>query len=207
MATIATKPSGYVLAQDPFIKTAKESDQDQVIASIVLAFSSDPAVRWMYPDPHQFLSSFPDFVRAFGGKAFEHGTAHYIDGFIGAALWFPPNILPDEDALGSLLLRTIPERMQEEMFAVFEQMGSYHPTEPHWYLPLIGVDLAHQGKGHGSALLRHALATCDRNQQIAYLESSSPKNIPLYERHGFKLLGEVQVGSSPPIFPMSRNPR
>ena len=51
MATIATKPSGYVLAQDPFIKTAKESDQDQVIASIVLAFSSDPAVRWMYPDP------------------------------------------------------------------------------------------------------------------------------------------------------------
>jgi GNAT superfamily N-acetyltransferase len=207
MATIATKPSGYVLAQDPFIKTAKESDQDQVIASIVLAFSSDPAVRWMYPDPHQFLSSFPDFVRAFGGKAFEHGTAHYIDGFIGAALWFPPNILPDEDALGSLLLRTIPERMQEEMFAVFEQMGSYHPTEPHWYLPLIGVAAAHQGKGYGSALLRHALATCDRNQQIAYLESSSPKNIPLYERHGFKLLGEVQVGSSPPIFPMSRNPR
>jgi GNAT superfamily N-acetyltransferase len=161
----------------------------------------------MYPDPHQFLSSFPDFVRAFGGKAFEHGTAHYIDGFIGAALWFPPNALPDEDALGSLLLRTIPERMQEEMFAVFEQLGSYHPTEPHWYLPLIGVDPAHQGKGHGSALLRHALATCDRNQQISYLESSSPKNIPLYERHGFKLLGEVQVGSSPPIFPMSRNPR
>jgi ribosomal protein S18 acetylase RimI-like enzyme len=172
-----------------------------------LAFSSDPAVRWAYPDPHQFFSSFPEFVRAFGGKAFEHGTAHYVEGFTGAALWLPPDVLPDEEALGSLLLRTVSEEIHDEVFAVLEQMGSYHPTEPHWYLPLIGVDPAHQGKGYGSALLRHALASCDRNHQIAYLESSNPRNIPLYERHGFKLLGEIQAGSSPPIFPMSRNPQ
>jgi ribosomal protein S18 acetylase RimI-like enzyme len=207
MTTIATNASGYVPSQDPSIKTANESDQNQVIASIVLAFSSDPAVRWAYPDPHQFFSSFPEFVRAFGGKAFEHGTAHYVEGFTGAALWLPPDVLPDEEALGSLLLRTVSEEIHDEVFAVLEQMGSYHPTEPHWYLPLIGVDPAHQGKGYGSALLRHALASCDRNHQIAYLESSNPRNIPLYERHGFKLLGEIQAGSSPPIFPMSRNPQ
>jgi GNAT superfamily N-acetyltransferase len=146
-------------------------------------------------------------VRAFGGKAFENGTAHYVDGFIGAALWFPPDVHPDEDALGSLLLRTVAEEMHEEAFAVFEQMASYHPKEPHWYLPLIGVDPGHQGKGYGSTLLKHALASCDGNHQIAYLEASSPQSVPLYERHGFKVLGEVQVGSSPPIFPMSRIPQ
>ena len=26
-------------------------------------------------------------------------------------------------------------------------MGEFHPTEPHWYLPLIGVDVTKQGRG------------------------------------------------------------
>ncbi len=43
------------------------------------------------------------------------------------------------------------------MFSMFEQMDALHPQEPHWHLPLIGVDPAHQGKGIGSALLSHIL--------------------------------------------------
>jgi ribosomal protein S18 acetylase RimI-like enzyme len=86
-------------------------------------------------------------------------------------------------------------------------MGKYHPQEPHWYLPLIGVDPAHQGKGFGSALLGHALEICDRDHLPAYLESSNPLNIPLYRRHGFELLDTLQVGSSPPVFPMLRPAR
>jgi GNAT superfamily N-acetyltransferase len=93
------------------------------------------------------------------------------------------------------------------VFGVLEQMDAYHPAEPHWYLPMIGVDPARQGKGYGSALLKHALARCDRDDKLAYLESSNPKNIPLYKRHGFELLGTIRVGSSPPLFPMVRKPR
>lgn len=33
----------------------------------------------------------------------------------------------------------------------------------------------------------------------AYLESSNPANVPLYEQHGFVVLGTIQVGSSPSI--------
>jgi ribosomal protein S18 acetylase RimI-like enzyme len=106
-----------------------------------------------------------------------------------------------------LLQRTVPEPVQKDLFAVFEQMSRYHPSEPHWYLPLIGVDPPQQGKEHGSALMQHALIPCDRDNQCAYRESSNPKNIPLYERHGFKLLGTIQVGTSPPIYPMLRKPR
>jgi len=74
-------------------------------------------------------------------------------------------------------------------------------------LPLIGVDLPQQGKGYGSALLQHALLPCERDTKLAYLESTNPKHIPLYERHGFEVLGTIQVGASPPIFPMLRKPR
>lgn len=55
--------------------------------------------------------------------------------------------------------------------------------------------------------MKHTLDACDRDHAPAYLESSNPKNIPLYERHEFELLGTIQVGTSPPIFPMLRKPR
>jgi hypothetical protein len=56
-------------------------------------------------------------------------------------------------------------------------------------------------------LLRHALQRCDRDHLPAYLESSDPANIPLYQRHGFVLQATLQVGSSPPLFPMLREAR
>jgi predicted N-acetyltransferase YhbS len=72
---------------------------------------------------------------------------------------------------------------------------------------MIGVDPSKQGQGYGSALLKHALERCDGEGKLAYLEASSPKSIPLYQRHGFELIGTIQVGSSPPLFPMLRKPR
>ena len=107
----------------------------------------------------------------------------------------------------ALIQRSVSEERQEEVFAVLERMGRYHPSEPHWYLPLIGVDPVLHGKGYGSALMEHALIRCDRDKKLAYLESSNPKNMTLYERHGFELLETIQVGASPPIFPMLRKPR
>ena len=191
----------------PTIKTATAADADPAIAVVTLAFSADPAARWTWSDPQQYLRHFPSFVQAFGGHAFTHGSAYYVDGYAGAALWLPPAVPPDDDALIALFKRTVPEPRHQYVFAVFDQMGHYHPQEPHWYLPLIGVDPCHQGKGYGAALMQHALLPCDRDHMPAYLESTNPKNIPLYERHGFAVLGTVQVGTSPPIFPMLRTPR
>jgi ribosomal protein S18 acetylase RimI-like enzyme len=191
----------------PTIKTVTPSNADQAVGTVVLAFSADPVARWFYPDSHQYLLHLPSFVRAFAGKAFEYNSAYHVDGYLGAALWLPPDVHPDENGLIALLQRTIPEEKQQEIFAFIEQMDSSHPSEPHWYLPMIGVDPAKQGNGYGSALLKHALERCDNDGKLAYLESSSSKSIPLYQRHGFELLGTIQVGSSPPLFPMLRKPR
>jgi ribosomal protein S18 acetylase RimI-like enzyme len=191
----------------PTVGTTESSQAEQAVAVIVLAFSTDPAARWSYPDPDRYLTHFPAIVQAFGGRAFAHGGARHVEGFAGAALWLPPGIRPDEERLASILRRSVAGERQEAVFAVFEQMGRYHPPQPHWYLPLIGIDPVHQRRGYGSALLRHTLAQCDREHAPAYLESSNPVNIPLYERHGFNVLATIQVGSSPPIFPMLRPAR
>ncbi len=189
------------------IKTATASDEASVIAVMLLAFGTDPAARWTWPDPQRYLEHFPKFVETLGGKAIAHGGAYCIDGYAGAALWLPPGVGPEEEKLTELFHRTAHEPSKKDALAVFEQMGSYHPQEPHWFLPFIGVDPSRQGEGYGAALLRHGLIPCDRDGTLAYLESSNPKNIPLYERHGFELLGTIQVGASPPIFPMLRKPR
>lgn len=189
------------------IKTVELTDEADIVAMEVLTFSTDPIMRWMYPEPNQYLTYFPQFVRAFGGKAFEHSTAYYIGGYIGAALWFPPGVELDAEPLIALFQHSIAEQNQAALFAILEQMGHYHPTQPHWYLSILGVEPTQQSKGYGSALMQHVLMECDRTRLPAYLESSKHSNIPFYERHGFELLGTIQAGSSPPLFPMFRHPQ
>jgi ribosomal protein S18 acetylase RimI-like enzyme len=125
----------------------------------------------------------------------------------GAALWLPPGVAPDGERLVALINEHAPASIRPDTESVFEQMDRFHPKEPHWYLPLIGVDPASQSRGYGSALLAHALARSDRDCVAAYLESSNPRNVSLYQRHGFEILGEIQAGSSPRVVPMLRKPR
>ena len=126
------------------IKTATASDEASVIAVMLLAFGTDPAARWTWPDPQRYLEHFPKFVETLGGKAIAHGGAHCIDGYAGAALWLPPGVGPEEEKLTELFHRTAHEPSKKDALAVFEQMGSYHPQEPHWFLPFIGVDPSRQ---------------------------------------------------------------
>ncbi len=189
------------------IKTALTPDQAGAIGVLTLAFSGDPMGRWSLPDPAKYLAIFPSIVKAFGGSAFGKGTAYVTNGFTGAALWLPPGAKSDEETLKRLFDENTNDEIKKDMHGIFEQMEKFHPAEPHWYLPMIGVDPAHQGAGIGSALMAEALKAVDRDGAIAYLESSNPRNISLYQRHGFKVIGEIQSGSSPVVRPMLRSAR
>jgi ribosomal protein S18 acetylase RimI-like enzyme len=182
------------------------ADEDPATETIVLAFAADPMARWTWPRAHQYLAAMPRMVRAFGSRAFANGSAFCTDGYAGAALWLPPGVEPDEEGLAAVIESTVAPSLASETAAIFEQMAKYRLAEPHWYLPLIGVDPAHQGEGQGNALMAHALAQCDDDHAPAYLESSNPRNIPFYQRHGFEPLGAIQVGSSPTLVPMLRRP-
>ncbi|WP_203337482.1 GNAT family N-acetyltransferase [Nocardioides limicola] len=174
------------------------------VRTLVLAFTNDPVIRWIYPDAGRYLAHFPEVATLLGAAAFEAGTVDHTSDGSGAALWVPPNSPADPEAAGELLARSVaPERL-EVMFAFLGQVDEFHPTTPHWYLPFIGVDPRHQGRGVGSALLRTALARVDGDGVGAYLEASSEGNRALYERHGFQVQGEIRVADSPPLWPMWR---
>lgn len=103
-------------ARDAQVQTAGSNDQLRLTATMSLAFSTDPAVRWMYPAPETYLAYFPEFVTAFGGRAFECGTAHFIGDVQAAALWLPPGVQPDEEALMNLFERTFQSRTRKLCF-------------------------------------------------------------------------------------------
>jgi GNAT superfamily N-acetyltransferase len=191
----------------PTVRVMDAADEDRAVAIIALAFAADPMARWTWPDARQYLAAIPRMARAFGGNAFSHGSAFCTDDFTGTALWLPPGVHSDEKRLSDVIESTVAPSLALEAAPIFEQMAAYHPAEPHWYLPLIGVDLTSQGKGYGDALMARALAQCDCDHAPAYLESSNPRNIPFYQRHGFEPLGAIQVGSSPTLVPMLRRPR
>ena len=189
------------------VRTMSAGDQASAIGTVVLAFAADPVSRWAWPHAHQFMAAMPPFAHAFAGAAFAHEGAFCTNDYTGVALWLPPGAHPDSDRMDELMATTTSPSARADGPAIFEQMANYHPSEPHWYLPFIGVDPAYHGKGHGDALMAYALARCDREKLPAYLESTNPRNISLYRRHGFEALGAIQVGSAPQIVPMLRRAR
>lgn len=191
----------------PSATLATPPDYDRSIAALVTAFVADPFIRWMFPDAKQYLYYFPRVLKYFAGRAFEHGSAHRSADFKAAALWLPPGVAPDEEALLAVLQEGVAPELQAEVLAVLEQVGASHPPVTHWYLPAIGVEPMCQGQGYGSALLARGVEVCDAGHVAAYLEATNPANIPLYERFGFEVVGEIQAGSSPAITPMLRAAR
>jgi hypothetical protein len=62
------------------VKSANASLQANAVGTIVLGFAADPMARWVQPDSSEYLRMMPRFVKAFGGPAFEHGTAYITEG-------------------------------------------------------------------------------------------------------------------------------
>jgi ribosomal protein S18 acetylase RimI-like enzyme len=189
------------------IRSATSDEIPRAVAAIVAAFLTDPPARFAWPSPHDYLVAMPVATGEFAGSSFQHGTAYVSADFCGAALWLPPGVEPNGRALEKVFRDTARPEHMDDLLGTFEKMEQSHPREAHWYLPQIGVEPNAQGKGIGAALMRHALARCDQERALAYLEASKPQNIPFYQRHGFEVIGEIQVGSAPLVTPMLRKPR
>jgi GNAT superfamily N-acetyltransferase len=189
----------------PRVKVAR--DEERVVGTITVAFVADPAMRWLYPGPTQYLLGFPKLLRALGHGAFEAESAHEVSEFAGAAIWLRPGVQPDKASVGQVIESTVGARLAPKVFEILEALDRCHPVEPHWYLPFIGVDAPRQRGGLGSLLLRHALEQVDREHTPAYLETANPGNIQLYQRHGFELLPTITLVPAPALYPMVRPAR
>jgi ribosomal protein S18 acetylase RimI-like enzyme len=189
-----------------------ESQHCQQIADILAdAFANDPVMNWVIPNK----ALYEPFYRIMLRRLFidqEH-TFVETEGR-GAAMWLPPGVsfeIPMNGAQMGLIARLIltrGPRVIKRLLAVQETMARHHPRTPHYYLQSVGARQAHQGQGVGSTLLKHLTPQIDAAHMPAYLESSSERNVPLYERHGFEIFAEEKLGGAgPPMWFMLRPAR
>ncbi|WP_420099476.1 GNAT family N-acetyltransferase [Corynebacterium sp.] len=80
------------------------------------------------------------------------------------------------------------------------------PVPGSWELATLGVHPDTQGAGLGTALVTHALQTLDTttgHRTPVHLETSEPRNVDLYLRHGFTTHAETR-GQGPTVWSMQR---
>ena len=69
---------------------------------------------------------------------------------------------------------------------------------PHAYLHLLAVDTGFQRRGLGGRVLAPGLAAAGDAGLAACLETMNPADVPFYERHGFVVRHQVQLGAGGP---------
>jgi GNAT superfamily N-acetyltransferase len=201
--------------EPPGARAARRSEASLLGEVLADAFAEDPVFAWLIPPlsrgrDRRMRTFFTSISRAY----LRQGKPCYLCGDEGAAaLWSAPGRwqLPlDQMALEAAsmgmafrgrLLRALRTQLEVERL---------HPrnAEPHWYLGYLGARQERQGQGLGTRLLREVLAGADRAGQPAYLESSNKRNLSLYERNGFRVVGEhLALGRGPAIWRMWRDPQ
>jgi GNAT superfamily N-acetyltransferase len=194
------------------VRKATAADRATVASALGSAFAEDPVLCWMSgeADCERRMAPFWRTITAIELAKADHEMFVSEDG-ASVALWkgidkwksrpgemlrLAPAMVRSLRARGPLGLRLLTE------------MEKVHPTEPHYYLECLGTRRDRQGKGAGSAVIEKMLQRCDAEGVPAYLESSNPRNVPFYARHGFVETGVIEAPKGgPKLTPMWRDPR
>lgn len=73
-------------------------------------------------------------------------------------------------------------------------INKIHPDGIIYYLWFIGVDPTDRGNGVGSKLLESVIQKGLSQKRTICLETSTTKNLPWYEKHGFKTYRDLDFG-------------
>lgn len=179
---------------------------DAAIAALGEAFALDPLMIYLFGDhPAGVRSQVMAFFSILLRVRLELGMPALVveDGgeVLGAAMGYDIT-RPDWPA------RLFEEWRQFESsapsrparFAAYEQIcDSHQPTDDHYYLGVIGVHPALQGKGAGKALLEAFCegSRADGRSHGVYLDTANPRSLEFYYRSGFELRGEGRLDSAP----------
>jgi len=190
---------------------ALAADLPQLATSLASAFLDDPVAVWMFEDPATRLAQLRRWMRFNVEMGLTRGHLYTAGGNLAAAIWSPPNVTLFDDLWGPRMAKVMNEQLGERagevMQALARVFASQPVDEPHFYLFTLGTHAEHQNRGLGGRVLEPVLAHCDAQGLSAHLESSNPRNLAFYQRHGFEVTGEIAVTATGPIIrPMRREP-
>ncbi|WP_331709831.1 GNAT family N-acetyltransferase [Paenibacillus riograndensis] len=177
------------------------------------AFARDPLFLHLFGDSeldNKARSRVTAFVSFMFDKSFllhEEVWGYFIhERLLGAYVVEKPHAGIRQTMKGVLLLGRLIPLLFQVSGQTLHLLNSYirvtraaAPPLLHHYLIMIGVKPEAQGKGVGTALLKHLLETVntDKQSQGLALDTENKRNIALYQNFGFTLSKDTQVGQIP----------
>ncbi|HUG33824.1 MAG TPA: GNAT family N-acetyltransferase [Anaerolineales bacterium] len=170
-------------------------DLEPMAQVLAQSFSEDPLVSFILPNAKTRVHTVGKFFRAMGrlniraGSAF--GTGYPL---AGVAVWSFPNKSSSSASLGDLTAflpvlfssYVIGVRRARAILNQIEANHKKHALESHFYLDNLGVIEAARGKGLSSKLIRPFLQMADEQKVVAYTDTVTGSNVPVYEHFGFE---------------------
>jgi GNAT superfamily N-acetyltransferase len=180
---------------------ATSEDADTVIRVLVDAFRNDPMWgAWAFPARRSREANRRAVFAAFVSGALRYPVTWIAPGDTAVAMWIPPGgtglTARQEVELEVELRVRVGAEEAERILHALDLFVALTPTEPHYYLSLLGTDPAHAGRGLGSQLLAHTLRVVDAEGAAAYLDCADDL-VPLYHRHGFRVIGSITLPGGP----------
>jgi len=177
------------------LRHALRADLPTIVDIWVDAFTDDPFFRWIEPADDRWPTFGTAWLTLIAELTFERGHTLIVDPPAAAIAWVPPDIeLVNADAVTrarEVIAAHAGETRADEALATFVAARAHLLEEPHWTLQYIGVRRSEQSSGFGSAAAAPGLVRCDADGLPCCLISTNPKNVPFYERHGFRVAAEV----------------
>lgn len=194
------------------VRKVTPDDRKQLTAVMARAFDDDPIANWFAAQDQRRARRIYDFMDVSYRITAQGGELYTTDALQGAAYWAAPGKWKmgtvQELMLLPAMVRTATWRRVPAIMGGLNAIEKKHPHEPHYYLLALGVEPDLQGHGLGTQLMAPVLERCDKERVPAYLESSKERNVPLYERNGFKVTEELVVpNGGPKIWLMWRDPK
>jgi len=191
------------------MRKATEADRDAILDTLSRAFAEDPVWGgWAFPDRARAMRQRSAVFGLWVDMTLRYGWVKVTEGCEAVASWFPPGTGEDTPEDYDRLVRLAHEQLGDHARIFLDGCAiieSSRPlAEPHYYLSLLATHDAHRGRGLAASLLDESLALIDRERMPAYLDSTNPKNLPLYERRGFRIIGSYQLPEGPAVDQMWR---
>lgn len=192
------------------VRVATGSDASEIGRIFGLGFEDDPVLSWVFRDPGRVVKLTSLFTFLVTETFVPPGSTWMTAG--AASAWEPPDPPERDDAhlarFGAALVGGgCTDDDLERLATMGEVVQASHPDASYWYLGVLATLPDQRAQGLGSALLTRSLAGVDATGMPAYLESSNPRNISLYERHGFEVTGRIDIADGVFMTPMWRPAR
>ena len=181
----------------------------EIAAMLGRAFQHDPIFSWPLRagvTAEDVGSAFAELVEIHVGL----GTLWQTGGCEGAAAWLPPEHaaayaeVTEGTALG---LVDLTDDAGAAYVALWNWIVSCLPGGPSWLLDFVGVEPSRQGRGLGTALVRHGLARAHAEGSPADLLTGTAEHVAYYERLGFRVTLDADApGGGPHVWFMRALP-